>query len=233
MIAILSASNLVCHIAEVLDAFLPYEFTSMVSGIFNTALLFTIMWSSCIAFLVSNSVSKDKMNNPKRYFNYSLLVFVSLSTILCISWNIWAIQKQQKVFMFLLYPHIISWLFVITFYLKSLQSMKKYPAPIRNQMRGALQKLFFYPFAQLLIMTPSTVSLYFLYKQENMSALASALAELPLSLLGFVNALICAFQQKKLQTSSKSTVIIDDLDQSVSSIGNESDSSESMDYKEI
>jgi len=123
---------------------------------------------------------------------------------------------------------------MITFYLKSIRALRKYPAPIKSQMKTALQKLFFYPFAQLLIMTPTILYVNVVwYQKRDLTDLESQLGELPLSSLGLVNALICAFQQKKGKTTTKSTVIIDDLDDSVSYISEESCSADSVDYKEI
>lgn len=143
-------------------------------------------------------------------------------------------KTQEKVFPFLIYPYLTSLLTMAGFYWKSIRSIQKYPVPIQSQMKTALQKLFCYPLAQLIIMTPTIVYVNIIsFKGEKLSSLASELGELPLSLLGFFNALICLFQQKKLQTSSKSTIIVDDLDESVNSLNDESDSAESVDYKEI
>lgn len=85
MIAIISLSNIVCHIAEVLTTFLPEDGGPAASNIFNIGLLFTIIWSSSIAFIVSNSVSRIRMNNPEQYFKWTLVLFFAISTILCVS----------------------------------------------------------------------------------------------------------------------------------------------------
>jgi len=85
MIAILSLSNLICHISEVLITFLSEKMELTLSNIFNIFLLFTIIWSSSIAFIVSNSVSKVRMNDPERYFKWSLFLFFVISGILCAS----------------------------------------------------------------------------------------------------------------------------------------------------
>jgi len=236
MIAILSLGNLVFHLVELIGYFLPDNGRDddPLSLTYNAALLFTIIWSPCIAFLVSNSVSKDRMNDPGQYLKWSLIVILSLSCLISLAWTIWTLKSHQAVYEVLAYPFILSSIATFCFYLTSLNSIKKYPIQLQGHMNVALQRLFLYPSAQLFITTPTLLciqigwylNIHFTYTEDNV-------LELPLSLFGTLNALICYLQQRSASDKLlKSTMIIEDFAQNKAN-SNEEEESVDSDYRDI
>ena len=120
---------------------------------------------------------------------------------------------------------------VITCYIKSLQTLKKCPAEIKLEMESTIKKVYVYPFAQLLLMLPITAYITFAWICEvEDSALILDLAEVPVLMFGFVTALLCYKQQRSPVNLVKSTMIIQDLNQSEDYM---SDSQISFEYREI
>jgi len=141
------------------------------------------------------------------------------------------VESLKVSFQILSYPYFFSFMIVITCYIKSLQTLKKCPAEIKLEMESTIKKVYVYPFAQLLLMFPLTAYTTFSWIVEvEDSALILDLLMVPIFMFGFATAFLCYKQQRSSVNLVKSTMIIQDLNQSEDYM---TDSQISFEYREI
>lgn len=82
MILMLCISDFIFHVFALFFIWWQFEDTlqTVASTIMDLALRFSILWASCIAYLVLSAVQKDAMLNPESYSkkNFVIIFFASI-----------------------------------------------------------------------------------------------------------------------------------------------------------
>ncbi len=120
-------------------------------------------------------------------------------------------------------PFMFSLTVTVYCFLKCLKTLKKFAVRMRVEMRKTVNNIFAYSFAELILLTPLVLNFAMRYLFEiDIPGILRRVSALSISIIGLVNALLCYAQQKSSQSLSKSTIIIEDLNESDSIISNDS-----------
>jgi len=147
------------------------------------------------------------------------------------------VQEEKGIFSVLTYPFFLAIIIVIICYIKSLIALKRCPREIRVDMETTIKRIYAYPFLQLLLILPSQICIPIFYGKsvhddDYKATLIISLSQSPYFLFGFATAFLCWIQQKSSVNLTKSTMILQDLNQSEGSYLHEN-SQDSLDYKEL
>jgi len=220
MISVLSASDLFFHSFAILLVVFPDEVMGPVRElIMNFSLRFMAFCSASIAIVIFRSLTNTTVEDSERFYRLNLIFLVVLSSAFTLLWELVEMDPTMKQFYLAALPMFLSLGITIFFFVRSILAIRILPKEIQRGMKSTVVSLFYYPFAQLLLLLPIVGLTYFmsLHSIEMEDAL-KVLITMPMALVGLGNTLIFLIQQKGSQNLTESTEKLGEINATLSSM---------------